>query len=513
MLKEMKANLTVEKKSTNPIINLEYVGGKAAVYGNSVFEKDEVTFFIGKENNEKSLYLLAAGNNAVLNSFEGIGYQNPDYIIKKCPLNGKNRIEIQSIFDFTKSRNLGLVNSFGFGDRLGLANGGHIRSLSGYEFKPIFAQQSIRELTRTNRTADEVMDAAVWAVFQEGFTTGFGSDADHLKATADIDMMYKAGFTMFTFDPGEHVNNEADNLSEEQLYSAVAKLPWTELKDTFPAAERRYVKNNIVVSPEFIMEVTTHEFLKAYAKYGKAILHIKKLYDHLKSIALPGTFEVEVSVDETESVTSPFEHYFFVNELKRLDVKFVSLAPRFVGAFEKGIDYKGDLELFKKEYIKHLAITNHFGNYKISLHSGSDKFSVYKVIGSLKQSFTHVKTAGTSYLEALKVVAIKKPDIFRTILDFGCSLYEKEKLSYHVSADLKNLKAGKDYSDAELLALFDSTDARQVLHVTFGRTLTEKNSNGDFLFKNDILNCLKENEETHYELLIKHFRRHMEPFK
>ena len=110
-------------------------------------------------------------------------------------------------------------------------------------------------------------------------------------------------------------------------------------------------------------------------------------------------------------------HYFFANELTRLGVKYVSLAPRFIGAFEKGIDYKGDLDVFKTEYQKHLSIVRHFGNYKISLHSGSDKFSVYKVIGSLHEALTHVKTAGTSYLEALRVVAAKQPDFFREILD------------------------------------------------------------------------------------------------
>jgi hypothetical protein len=512
-IEQIKKQLSVEKTPENSLIKIDPASGMTTVYGNSVFEKNGITFFIGKEKLEKYLYLLISSGNIVYNQFKGEEKKGADYVIKKCPLTTANRIELQKVFEFTKSKTLGLVNSFGFGDRLGQANAGHIRSLAGSDFKPILAQQSIRELTRTHRTADEVMDAAVWAVFQEGFTSGFGSDADHLKTTADIDMLQKAGFTMFTFDPSEHVNNNADSLAEEQLYSAVARLSWSELKDTFPAAERRYVKGEIVISPELTLKVTEHEFLKAYAKYGNAILYIKKMYEHLKSIASAGSYEVEVSVDETESITSPFEHYFFANELKRLDVKWVSLAPRFVGAFEKGIDYKGDLDLFKAEYIKHLAVTNYFGNYKISLHSGSDKFSVYKVIGSLKQSFTHVKTAGTSYLEALKVVADKNPDLFRNILDFASSLYETEKLSYLVSADLKNLKKGSEYHDSELVGLFDSTDARQVLHVTFGRTLSEKNSDGSYRFKDGILKCLKENEETHYSYLIKHFQRHMEPFK
>ena len=75
---------------------------------------------------------------------------------------------MQNIFPFTNAVVIGLENSFGFGDRLGLANPAHLRTVLKSEFKPILAQQSIRELTRTNRTPAEVMEAAVWAVFQEG---------------------------------------------------------------------------------------------------------------------------------------------------------------------------------------------------------------------------------------------------------------------------------------------------------------------------------------------------------
>ncbi|MEW6652331.1 MAG: tagaturonate epimerase family protein, partial [Bacteroidota bacterium] len=477
----------------------------------SINKLNGVTYFIGKEGIEKSLYLLAKNSSIELSKFEGTLIESEETVFKKCPLTNQNRISMQLLFSFTIPQVLGAENSFGFGDRLGLANGGHIRSLTIGNFKPILAQQSIRELTRTKRTADEVMDAAVWAVFQEGYKSGFGSDADHLKTPDDIVMMLKAGFTMFTFDPGEHVDNNADAYDEQKLYSVVANLPWSELNDTFPAAERRYSNKEFIISDDFVLEVNEQDFLRAYAKYGKAISHIKKMYEHLKSISGGSPFEVEVSVDETESVTSAFEHFFFASELHRLKVEFVSLAPRFIGSFEKGIDYKGDLELFEREYVKHLAITKHFGKYKISLHSGSDKFSVYKVIGSLRGAHTHVKTAGTSYLEALRVVAAEDSKLFREIYDFCFALYETEKLSYHVSANLGNLKMASAYSEQELLELFNSDDARQVLHVTFGKVLTERTANG-YLFKDKILNCLKVNEKTHYTFLTNHFIKHIEPF-
>jgi tagaturonate epimerase len=514
MFQKILTNKLSEKRIfSNVLFELVVNGSKLLVYPNSINQIDGTTFFIGKESEVKFLFLvLSKEKQSLIDKFEGeTSSADENLIVKKCPLNNTNRKSLQSIFSYTIPKTLGVNDSFGFGDRIGLANSGHIRSLDIGNFKPIIAQQSIRELTRTQRTADEVMDAAVWAVFQEGYKDGFGSDADHLKTTADIDLMINAGFTMFTFDPGEHVDNEADNYDEKKLLSVVANLPWTDLHDTFPAAERRYSNKDFKISNDFNINVNELDFLRAYAKYGKAISHIKKMFEYLKKISNGRPYEVEISVDETESVTSPFEHFFFASELNRLKVEYVSLAPRFIGAFEKGIDYIGDLNVFKTEYVKHLAITKYFGNYKISLHSGSDKFSVYRVIGSLKDAHTHVKTAGTSYLEALRVVAAKDPKLFREIYDYCYDLYETEKQSYHVSARLSNVKPSKEYNDQQLLDLFSSNDARQVLHVTFGKVLTDKNESG-YLFKNKILDCLKKNETTHYEFLINHFHNHIKPF-
>lgn len=486
------------------------------VYNNSVIAKEGAVFFIGKEGLEKSLYILSNANNKLQNKFNGKADKlsgDKDVILKKCSFNHQNSLILQEVFPFTKPVPLGLTNSFGFGDRLGLANAGHLRALKGYDFKPIFAQQSIRELTRTQRTADDVLDAAVWAVFQEGYQGGFGADADHLKTNEDIDRLTAAGFTTFTFDPGEYVNNDADILSEADLKKKAQDIPWEKLKDSLSSLISRYESKKFEIGKDFTIQPSLIDILRAVIKYNGAVLHISNLYNHLAAKLTKGKFEVEVSVDETDSVTTPFEHFFIASELKRLNVEFISLAPRFIGDFEKGIDYKGDLNLFKNEYEKHAKIAKHFGSYKISLHSGSDKFSAYKVIGSLNIGYTHVKTAGTSYLEALRVVAIKEPELFRKILDFSAGLYDIEKKSYHVSADMKKIKPGKEYKDSELEGLFSSNDVRQALHVTYGRVLTEKDAGGSYLFREKIYKCLIENEDLHYEVLIKHFKRHMDPFK
>ena len=517
MVQEIK-NIAESNLSSdsNDLVKISlFTNHEVLIYPKSINSYGDTLFFIGKEDVEKSLYLISENRKSNIPSdFEGEINLSTDqnYIFKKCSQVHSNVVNLQKLFPFTKPILIGLTNSFGFGDRIGLANHAHLRSLKGSDFKPILAQQSIRELTRTKRTPNDVMDAAVWAVFQEGYKDGFGSDADHLKTNEDIDLMINAGFTMFTFDPSEFVINEADSLNISELEKKAKTLNWSMLSDSFEKMVERYdskfdLKEGLVIQP------TYEEVLRATVKYGNAVAHIKSLYNHLSGTYSNLPYEVEISVDETESVTTPFEHFYMASELNRLEVKIVSLAPRFIGDFEKGIDYKGDLELFKKEYLKHVQISEYFGSYKISLHSGSDKFGVYKTIGSLKRGYTHVKTAGTSYLEALKVVAFAEPEEFRKILDFSRVEYEKEKESYHVSADLKNVHPSENYSDEQLVELFNQNDARQVLHVTFGKVLTTLDQNGKLLFKDIIYNCLVKNEEVHYNYLINHFNNHLNPFK
>src|SRR5262245_596338 len=110
---------------------------------------------------------------------------------------------------------LGLQASFGFGDRTGLATPGHIAALrmAGKSIKPMFAQQSIREMTRTQRTPTNVMDDAIHAMEKAGYTTQHGADADHLKVPEDVDRTAAVGFTFFTIDPSDDVDPKTDDYS------------------------------------------------------------------------------------------------------------------------------------------------------------------------------------------------------------------------------------------------------------------------------------------------------------
>ncbi|HEX5943206.1 MAG TPA: tagaturonate epimerase family protein [Anaerolineales bacterium] len=378
-----------------------------------------------------------------------------------------------------------LTPSFGFGDRLGLATPGHIAAARGKKFAPIFAQQSVRENTRTGRTPQQVMDDAKRAVDAAGWDSPWGADADHLKTLEDIPPFVGAGYTFFTVDPGEHVDNAADTDSIDVLKRKAAGLNWDELSVL-------YLNQN---GEQAWRQFEAETLMRATLKYGKAIQHAVAMFQRLSK--MKDAFDFEVSVDETDSPTTPLEHFFIANELIRRGVKFTSLAPRFIGRFEKGVDYIGDLNALEVELAEHAAVTKYFGTYKLSLHSGSDKFSVYPLIAKYWGEQLHVKTAGTSYLEALRVIAKCESDLFLKIYSLGRERYEMDKKSYHVSGDINLLPDTND-----LPSLLDNFHAREVLHVTFGSAIAR--------FGMELKEALVKHETVYLGDLQVHFEKHLQ---
>jgi hypothetical protein len=385
---------------------------------------------------------------------------------------------------------LHLYPSFGFGDRLGLATRGHIESLrlSTFDLRPIFAQQSVRENARTGRTPQQVMNDAKRAVESAKWDEPWGADADHLKSLDDLLPFVEAGYTFFTVDPGEYVDNSADTDTLSVLQKKVTGMDWEKLSALYLS----------VNSNQPWAQFDAENLLKAQVKYGRAIQHATSMFNRLSQ--MKDDFDFEVSVDETDSPTTPLEHFFIANELTRLGVKFTSLAPRFIGDFEKGVDYIGDLNALDVELAKHAAVTAYFGTYKLSLHSGSDKFSVYPLIAKHWGSRIHVKTAGTSYLEALRVLAKLEPDLFQRIYSLGRERYETDRRTYHVSAKLERLPVEINPS-----LLLDDFHAREILHVTFGSALS--------MFGTEIKSALVKHEDAYCEGLKIHFGRHLELLK
>jgi hypothetical protein len=383
---------------------------------------------------------------------------------------------------------LSLSPSFGFGDRLGLATPGHISAVRGTKFAPIFAQQSVRENVRTGRTPQQVMDDARGAVETAQWDAPWGADADHLKTLDDLPPFVEAGYTFFTVDPGEYVDNDADTDSVDVLKRKVAAFHW----DGQPAL---YLRDT---SEQSWGQFEAESLMRAVVKYGRAIQHAVAMFRRLSE--LKDAFDFEMSVDETDSPTTPLEHFFIANELTRLGVRFTSLAPRFIGRFEKGVDYIGDLKALDAELARHAAVTAHFGTYKLSLHSGSDKFSVYPLIARHWGDRIHVKTAGTSYLEALRVLAKHEPDLFLKIYSLGRERYETDRKTYHVSAELNLLPSTED-----LPSLLEDFHAREILHVTFGSALAQ--------FGVELRAALVKHNDVYHAGLKAHFEKHLNLLK
>jgi hypothetical protein len=154
--------------------------------------------------------------------------------------------------------------------------------------------------------------------------------------------------------------------------------------------------------------------------------------------------------------------------------------------------------------VQHVEIVRHFGGYKLSLHTGSDKFRLYPTLARHGRKAVHVKTAGTSYLEALRVVAAREPPLFRRVLALARQRFERDRQTYDLVATLGKVPSGDALADAELPELLDRLDSRQVLHVTFGSILVE--------IGRELGAVLAGCETEYYEALERHFIRHLSPF-
>ncbi len=479
-----------------------------SVYPKSITAARRTLFFLGRRGTDKHLGVLSPGP-LPREDFAGrstrVTSDGKELFLTVCPADAAHAHALRTALPFLAPKTLGLRKSAGCGDRLGLATPGHVRAVRRFDIAPILAQQSMRENARTGRTPQQVQDEALWGVFQEGWRGGFGADADHLKTAADVDLCAAAGYTFYTFDPGEHVENAADAAESGTLNALAEKLPWPRLETTLGDLLGR-LANRPVDLGTFKVTITHEEVLRAAVKYGKAVAHTASVYRHLASAMAGRPFEVEMSVDETDSVTSLPEHIYIAGELRRLGVRWVSLAPRYVGTFEKGVDYIGDLARFDESFSRHVAVARVFGPYKLSLHSGSDKFSVYPIAARRAGNLVHLKTAGTSYLEALRAVAAVDPALFREIAKFAIERYPVDRASYHVSADAAKVADVSALKDGQLGSLLDEFNAREVFHVTFGSVLKDER------FHDRFFAVLRGNEETYYQFLENHFVRHLSPF-
>jgi len=413
---------------------------------------------------------------------------------------------------------LGIQSSFGFGDRIGLATEGHVAAMMRYGdgILPIFPQQSIREMARTERTPEQVMVDALNGMDAAGWSGVTGADADHLKTREDVERTAGAGFTFFTIDPSGDVDAKADTydaVTLDEKYSSVRdEVDWVD----------RYTGRSLSLETGTPVPFDAEAVMRAAVKYGRAINTGVALGAIIREVqdSAGREFEIELSVDETDEPTSLAEHVIIAEQCLERGMKLVSLAPRFIGELEKGVDYIGDVAELERSIRDHAAIADMLGPYKLSLHSGSDKLSMYTAFARATGGRFHVKTAGTSYLEALRVTARCEPALFRRICDFARDHYDEDRLTYHVHARVPDVPAPVDVGDDRILERLYlenwedveegrgfTAPGRQILHCTFGSVLT------DVDLGSALRACLESHPDVYAEVLELHFGRHLEALK
>ncbi|NOU99927.1 tagaturonate epimerase family protein [Paenibacillus planticolens] len=449
---------------------------------------------------EAGKQLLAVGESDLYDQLQGEIVDGA----KVAPLSHENRLTLNQYLPYTAPQAFGTqVATMGLGDRLGIASPGHIQTLRGKDIRPVLAQQSIRELALTGRTYEDVLDAAAFAVFQEGYKDGYGADGDHLKKEEDIEYALRLGFTMLTLDCSENIDNTIETLSAAEIAAKYAELP-ASLREHY---EKRYLDAPANV-PGAELNYTREALQKDVLIYDAAINFMEAIFRKY-IVTLDRAVDFEISIDETATPTSPEAHYLVASELRDRGVTIFSMAPRFCGEFQKGIDYIGDIAQFERELASHAAIAVHF-EYKLSIHSGSDKFSVFPLIGQYTNGLFHIKTAGTNWLEAVRVVAKVNPSLYRRMHQFALDHFTEATAYYHVTTDIEAIAPLAEVADAQLPDYMEENNARQLLHITYGLLLQAKNDDGSKVFADEFFQTMTEQEDTFADGLRHHIGRHLE---
>src|SRR5947209_12602661 len=287
--------------------------------------------------------------------------------------------------------------SFGMGDRFAHQAKAQLRACveaaaQGIDVTPVW-NKSYREHTIVGSKPASVLAAAEVAIRELDWTRPFHVDADHIRLDIVDEFIETSDF--YTLDVAESIGQPADTESVEAF---VSRHPELIGRLEIPGIEEPF-------------ETTREEIERIAGKYLNAVQEAGRIYRHVASIKGEGKFIAEVSMDETDSPQTPPELLVILAAINDEKIPAQTVAPKFTGRFNKGVDYVGDLAQFEKEFHDDLAVIAfaiaRYGlpaNLKLSVHSGSDKFSLYPIIRRTLPKFDaglHIKTAGTTWLEEL----------------------------------------------------------------------------------------------------------------
>jgi tagaturonate epimerase len=405
--------------------------------------------------------------------------------------------------------------SFGVGDRFAHQAAAQLRAFQllandGVHLAPVW-NKSNREHLLVGSEPPSVRQAAKLAVENTAWTEPWHVDADHIRLDTVDRFLGCSDF--FTLDVADSIGVPA---KDEGCDEFIGRHPELLKTVAIPGIDRPFEATELVV------RAIANRYLSAAQQAGK-------IYHHIASRLGEENFIAEVSMDETDEPQTPLQLLVILAALADEGIRVQTIAPKFTGRFNKGVDYVGDLEQFEREFADDIAVIAHavrqYGlpqNLKLSVHSGSDKFSIYPIIQRVLRKTgagLHLKTAGTTWLEELiglaesggNALAFVK-ELYREALEHFDELCAPYSTVIDVHQDrLPSAEAVADWSGERMAAAIrhDQTNAdfdpgmRQLMHVAF--KLAAKRGR-QFL---DLL-------ETHEEIIGRNvtfnlYNRHMRP--
>jgi hypothetical protein len=356
--------------------------------------------------------------------------------------------------------------SIGMGDRFGHQGAAQLKAIieagkNGIDITPVW-NKSNREHNTIGTQPQDVRKEADTVTKNAGFKKPYFVDADHINFDTVDRFIESSDF--FTIDVASYIGKKAD-IDDIKSFVSGAKKYSGELK--IPG-----INKPLKVSEKKITEIAE--------KYLFAAIKAWEIFRKIEKIKGTGNFVTEVSMDEVPDPQTPVELFFILKMLGEENVPVQTIAPKFSGRFNKGVDYVGDPDKFEEEFESDLMVIDFAvhefglpGNLKMSVHSGSDKFTIYPIIGKIIKEHNkgiHLKTAGTTWLE--EVIGLAESG--GKALDFVKDVYSKslEKIDELCSpyADVIDINISKLPSKKVVAAwsnkkLADSL--RQLVHVAY----------------------------------------------
>ncbi|MFA6290272.1 MAG: tagaturonate epimerase family protein [Victivallales bacterium] len=285
--------------------------------------------------------------------------------------------------------------SMGIGDRFAHQGKAQLKAfikaeIAGVEIAPVW-NKSNREHQIIHTAPGDVRKESDAAAKALGWKKRYFVDADHISLK-NVDGFIDAS-DFFTLDVADFTGKAADDTSIR----------------AFVEKHGRYARKLDIPGTGETFDITKETLEKIARKYLLAVQEAGKIYRKVESVKGKDNFVTEVSMDETDMPQTPVELFFILAAISDEKIPAQTIAPKFTGRFNKGVDYVGDIAQFEKEFNQDLAViafaVKEFGlpgNLKLSVHSGSDKFSIYAPIRKALAKHgagLHIKTAGTTWLE------------------------------------------------------------------------------------------------------------------